>query len=217
MNNENQSNRIKVILFLIIASGAGLAYRSYKGQLFATEKVLAPPSQTVSTEALFAQANELYKEKKYKEAITAYHKVIKQEPKHLQAHVSTGLAAARLGMMDHAQHHAQQTIEIDKNYLPGYILLGQCYQEKKEFENAKNSYLTALEIDQTSFEAHLFLSQLLIADGTSAGCAQAVMHAQRAAELKPTDELVQETLRAATSLAKTLLKKNKAEQKETIE
>ncbi len=214
MNSKNQSNRIKVLLCLIIASGAGVAYRSYKGQLFATEKSTASTSQTVSTEALFAQANELYKEKKYKEAITAYHEVIKREPKHLQAHVSTGLAAARLGMMNHAQHHAQQTIALDKNYLPGYILLGQCYQEKKEFDNAKNSYLTALEIDQNIFEAHLFLSQLLIAEGSSTGCAQAVMHAQKATELKPNDEMAKEALSAAASLAKTLLKE--VEQREAI-
>ena len=215
MKSENQSNRIKVLLFLILASGAGLAYRTYKGPLLATEKQAPPASQTISTEALFAQANDLYKEKKYKEAITAYHEIIKREPRHLQAHVSTGLAAARLGMMDHAQHHAQQTIEIDKNYLPGHILLGQCYQEKKEFDKAKNSYLTALEIDQDLLEAHLFLSQLLIVEGTPAGCAQAVMHAQKAAELKPNDEMVKETLSAATSMAKTLLE-NRNQTNETL-
>jgi len=170
-----------------------------------------PPSQSKSTNELFAQANQLYKQKKYQEAINTYHELLKLQPHHPQAHVSTGLAAARLGSFDHALHHAQKTVELDRKYVAAHMLLGQCYEQKKEQGKAKEAYQEALSLEPNLFEAHLFLSQLLSKEETSISCAQAVMHAQKALEIKPMDKGAQDTFDTASNLAKELLEKTKAE------
>lgn len=197
MSKKSQSPRIKVLLFLIVVTGASIAYRTYQGQLV-VKKEQSNPTEQPPTDELFAQANELYKNKKYQGAVTVYHELLKQDPSHKQAHISAGLASARMGNIDHAQHHAQQAVKIDNQYLSAYMLLGQCYQSKGQIEQAQATYQQALTIDPDFFEGHLFLSQLLSESETE----KAIAHAQRAIELKPNDQMAQSALKDATALTK---------------
>ena len=111
---------------------------------------------------LFLQGNRLYKEGKYTEAIERYHEAIKLEPTHEQAHISTSLAAAKLGDTDHAIEHTQKALIINPNYSAGYVMLGNFQEDKKLFDEAKQSYEKALSFNANLYEGNIFMARLLL-------------------------------------------------------
>ncbi len=134
---------------------------------------------------LYQQGNSFYKEGKFEDALNRYHEAIQLEPLHEQSHISASLAAAKLGQTNHAIDHVQKALNINRNYVSGYIMLGQYQEQKQEYGKAQASYERALTFNKELFEGNLFLAKLLTRQGTKESCAHAISYAQRALDKQP--------------------------------
>lgn len=120
----------------------------------------------------------------YKTAQEHIEKAIEKEPNQAIFHSNYGGLLQTMGKTKEAIRAYKKSIKIDKKCFQSYYSLGILYTDKKEFDNAVDSYISAIEINHDSVEAHNNLANLY----NSLNDSKAEQHYQRTIELVP-DEI----------------------------
>ena len=104
----------------------------------------------------FEEGYGYYYNGKYKQAITAFQKVVEIDPSYVRAHFFMGVVYREQGRLEDAITKLKQTIEIDPKDLTreeaytveeAYIALGQIYRQQGKLEDVIASYQKVVEID----------------------------------------------------------------------
>ena len=105
-------------------------------------------------EGVKSKANELFKQKKYEEAIEEYTKVLEfdQSNKKFNSLIlaNRALCYQKLNKFKEALHDSNQSIKLNPYYARGYIKRGNVYMELKMFDDAKADFQKAKELDPSA-------------------------------------------------------------------
>ncbi len=97
------------------------------------------------------KANEIFKQKKYQEAIEEYTKVLEFDPQNKKFNsiilANRALCYQKLNKNTEALRDSNQSVKLNPNYARGYIKRGNVYMELKMYDDAKADFQKAKEID----------------------------------------------------------------------
>ena len=116
------------------------------------EKQLSELSKKINEiESVKTKANSLFKEKKYEEAIEEYTKTLEFDPKNKKFNslilANRALCYQKLNKNTEALRDSNQSIKLNPFYARGYVKRGNVYMELKMYEDARNDFQKAKEID----------------------------------------------------------------------
>ena len=97
------------------------------------------------------KANEIFKQKKYEEAIEEYTKVLEFDPQNKKFNsiilANRALCYQKFNKNTEALRDSNQSVKLNPNYARGYIKRGNVYMELKMYDDAKADFQKAKEID----------------------------------------------------------------------
>lgn len=135
----------------------------------ATEKIADNiPSTSIhhtSSHNLIKEAETLFKEEYYLQAIHKAEQVIACHPQHFAAHYLLAQAYANLGEHNQAVHYCQQAIAIDSLAVPPYYLLAHIAEENQDLEKAKLLLKTIIYLSPSFVAAYLELAAIYEKEG----------------------------------------------------
>src|SRR4026207_35895 len=91
---------------------------------------------------------------KYKEAIAAYDRAIKADPKGAEAYVGRGSALAKTGQHERALKDYDEALRLNANLADAYYLRGNAHNELKKYADAVKDYDEALRRNPKSSDAY---------------------------------------------------------------
>jgi len=104
-------------------------------------------------EAVKSKANELFKQKKYEEAIEEYTKVLEFDPSNKKFNslilANRALCYQKLNKHKEALRDSNQSVKLNPYYARGYVKRGNVYMELKMYDDAKLDFQKAKELDPT--------------------------------------------------------------------
>ena len=103
------------------------------------------------------KAMSLFKEKKYKEAIDAFHSVLETEPDNADVYNNMGVAYTCIGDSEHAETYFVKAIELDPEMAQAYINLSDLYYKSGDIASA----LGTLQRGSYELENNLAIAHLL--------------------------------------------------------
>ena len=112
-------------------------------------------------ESVKNKANEIFKQKKYEEAIEEYNKVLEFDPQNKKFNslilANRALCYQKLNKNKEALHDSNQSIKLNPYYARGYIKRGNVYMELKMYDDARADFQKAKELDPnvTGVEGYL--------------------------------------------------------------
>ena len=95
----------------------------------------------------FRQGLSLVEAQDYGQAVEAFTKALKTEPKFTEAYLNRGVAWVLIGKPDRAIDDFTRALEIDPSYVDAYIFRGINWYKKGDCEQAVADYTSAVEID----------------------------------------------------------------------
>jgi len=102
-------------------------------------------------ESVKNKANEIFKQKKYEEAIEEYTKVLEFDPKNKKFNslilANRALCYQKLNKNTEALRDSNQSIKLNPYYARGYVKRGNVYMELKMYDDAKADFQKAKELD----------------------------------------------------------------------
>jgi superkiller protein 3 len=160
---------------------------------------------------------ELYKARRYSEAIEMFQKRLEQDPENWSVHLNVGYAYLQQKSYAKALEEFRRVAQIKPDNANAYFMQGVCYVEAKNSAQAKASFMKVLDLDPKNVDAlkQVGLSYLLEAQAlqkadkhkeSQAVAMQAVGYLQRAVAQKPNDVQARVLLAQAYVLSKQLEK-----------
>ena len=102
-------------------------------------------------ESIKKKANELFKEKKYEEAIQEYTKVLEFDPQNKKFNslilANRALCYQKLNKFTGALRDSNQSVKLNPYYARGYIKRGNVYMELKMYDDARADFQKAKDLD----------------------------------------------------------------------
>jgi len=102
----------------------------------------------------FVEAEKLYKEGKYKEAVEAFGKVIEGNPNYAEAYSNLGRCYLKLEQFDQAIDKLSKAIELKPALAVAHYYLGDAYLRKGELDKGKASLAKASELAPSDMQFH---------------------------------------------------------------
>jgi len=130
--------------------------------------------------------------KDYKSAEAELRKAAELDKKNSDALIKLGQVLVSQGSADQAIATYQQSVKDNPNEISFYILLGELYESQKKFEDAKNMYQKALQIQHDNPAASNNLAYVMLETGGNVDLAMSL--AQTARRLMPDSPNAADTL-----------------------
>lgn len=117
-------------------------------------------TQTIQTSQLLSEAQILFQQKNYPQAIRQAKQVIQQEPQQFHAYYLLGQIHANLGQYQEASYYCEQALNIDSTSIPVYYLLIQIAEETGDIAKAKILLKRIIYFCPSSIVAYLHLGAI---------------------------------------------------------
>ena len=131
-----------------------------KGNQIDTKDLL---NKVNTIESVKTKANELFKQKKYEEAIEEYTKILEfdQNNKKFNSLIlcNRALCYQKLNKNVEALHDSNQSIKLNPFYARGYVKRGNVYMELKMYDDARADFQKAKDLDPNVTGVEGFLSE----------------------------------------------------------
>ena len=115
-------------------------------------KELIPKVEKI--EDVKAKANEIFRQKKYEEAIEEYTKVLEFDPKNKKFNsiilANRALCYQNLKKNKEALHDSNQSIKLNPYYAKGYVKRGKVYMELEMYDDARADFQKAKDLDPST-------------------------------------------------------------------
>ena len=113
-------------------------------------------------ESVKGKANELFKQKKYEEAIEEYTKILEFDPQNKKFNslilANRALCYQKLNKNTEALRDSNQSIKLNPYYARGYVKRGNVYMELKMYDDARADFQKAKELDPSVSGVEGFLN-----------------------------------------------------------
>lgn len=134
------------------------------------EKIEKPASTNANIdeldiEEIMQEAEKLFKQEAYTEAIQKAEQVLTRKPRHFGAHYLIAQAYANLGEYEKAHRACQLAIQIDSLSPEPYYLLAHLAEEQGDIETAKMFFKRIIYLEPASILAYLELASLYEREG----------------------------------------------------
>jgi tetratricopeptide (TPR) repeat protein len=130
--------------------------------------------------------------KDYKGAEAELRKAAELDKKNSDALIKLGQVLVNQGSVDQAIATYQQSVKDNPNEISFYILLGELFESQKKFDDAKNMYQKALQIQHDNPAASNNLAYVMLETGGNVDVAMSL--AQTARRLMPDSPNAADTL-----------------------
>lgn len=157
---RRRSNPWRVILLLILI-GAAL----YINQVVvpATPPLFIPtPTPTRDPESFISEADVLFDEAKFSQAITAYEEAIQVNPDNPSVYLSTARAQIYTAQYEDALENAERALILNNNNPLAHSLKAWALDFIGDYTQAEAAVKTALELDPESALAHAIYAEILM-------------------------------------------------------
>ena len=114
---------------------------------------------TESFEQLFQQANDLFGENKFEEAISYYNRALKCNPTCPQAHFNKGLCLFKLDLFSQAITAFTSAIMNKSDYTKAFLHLGKSYYGIEKYEQAIQNYRKVIKLEPTVAKSYQLLAK----------------------------------------------------------
>ena len=131
-----------------------------KGNQIDTKDLL---NKVNTIESVKTKANELFKQKKYEEAIEEYTKILEFDPNNKKFNslilCNRALCYQKLNKNVEALRDSNQSIKLNPFYARGYVKRGNVYMELKMYDDARADFQKAKDLDPNVTGVEGFLSE----------------------------------------------------------
>ncbi|MFB2833892.1 CheR family methyltransferase [Aerosakkonemataceae cyanobacterium BLCC-F167] len=152
--------------------------KSSHGELRYGESAIAKPTEIAtknianslnenSSSNLLEEAEILFQEEAYMQAINKAEQIIACHPQHFAAYYLLAQAYANLGQHNQAVYYCQKAIAIDSLAVQPYYLLAQIAEEKQDLEKAKLFFKRIIYLAPSSISAYLELAAIYDKEGNT--------------------------------------------------
>ncbi|HEY9294980.1 MAG TPA: tetratricopeptide repeat protein, partial [Phormidium sp.] len=145
-----------------------------------------------SSNNLMKEAEVLFQEEAYAEAIGKAEQVIASHPQHFAAHYLLAQAYANLGEHNKAVYYCQKAIEIDSLAVPPYHLLAHIAEEKQDLEKAKLFLKTIIYLAPSFVSAYLELAAIYEKEGNTSRAKKMLTTALELLKQLPSSAMVEQ-------------------------
>jgi tetratricopeptide (TPR) repeat protein len=98
-------------------------------------------------ESVLSRANQMYQERKWREAEQACRQVIQLDPNKWFVWHNLGFALEELGQLDEAERAYRKSIELNSKRAPSWDSLGEILAKQKRIKEAEQAFRRAIELD----------------------------------------------------------------------
>ena len=127
-----------------------------------SEKIEDLVKKVNEIESVKSKANELFKQKKYEEAIEEYTKILEFDPQNKKFNslilANRALCYQKLNKNTEALRDSNQSIKLNPYYARGYVKRGNVYMELKMYDDARADFQKAKELDPSVSGVEGFLN-----------------------------------------------------------
>lgn len=138
-------------LALQLAGGMPIAYGQAPRPAAKTEKAAKADSKidskTAEIDAAYKVAQTAFDKRDFDGAIKAFDKVIRLDPKYVEAHASRGMAWSEKAEFDKALKDFNEALKIDPKFAPALLHRGVAWTAKGEYDNAIKDFGALLAIE----------------------------------------------------------------------
>jgi len=139
----------------------------------------------------------LLEKKQYAEAAEAFSAVTRLRPKWGASYVDLCLAQRELKMLQEALANCEQGARLSPNDTESWFNLGRVRYELNDLNGARDALAKSVALNPNGFDENLQYALMLITTGESD---KALPYLQRAHDLRPTDQGVEQLLRRAQEM-----------------
>lgn len=108
----------------------------------------------------FAEAESVYKERRYGEAAAMFETYVQRKPDNAWGHYMLGLSAWKAGELDRARSAFERSLELDPKHVKTLLNLSRVLIEQGEPREALTHVTTAAQLDSTSGEVHRMMGRV---------------------------------------------------------
>ncbi len=105
-------------------------------------------------EALFKEGRQLFRDRKYQDAIPLFERVLKHDPDHVEVHDAIAMAYFVLKQYDLAIEHFNRVAQLQPMNAKVLINMGAVYNRKEDFQKASEVLKRAVTKDGKAVEAY---------------------------------------------------------------
>lgn len=152
-------------------------------------------AQGVSPEsaAKYTEGQDLFKKRRYREALTSFEEAVKLDGKNAQAYRAQGKALEKLRTLDKAEEAYKMATTVKPDYVEAYFELGYLQLSRKKYEEGQKSFQKVIQINPNfqAGKAHEYLKAAYIKQGYTyyrqRNYPKAASEYEAATQIDPTD------------------------------
>ncbi|MFQ5449311.1 MAG: tetratricopeptide repeat protein [Nitrospinaceae bacterium] len=118
------------------------------------QQIFPGPAAALDAEGWFLKGNQLSQQGQFEEAVGAYEKSLKQNPKSPVTHYNLGIAYKNLHQYEKAAEALEKTVALEPTYLDARLTLGNVYNLMEHWEDAVGQLNIVVHRRQNDAEAH---------------------------------------------------------------
>ncbi|PWL31972.1 MAG: hypothetical protein DCO95_01970 [Roseivirga sp. XM-24bin3] len=127
--------------------------------------ILTVVALSACNKSVTREADALYKQGKYKEAIAAYDEYLTTKPKDLKSLYNRGRAHEEVGNLSQAKEDFESVLQLDADNLNANLSMGKYWYNQKDFTKAIYYFDKVLEVDGRVSTAYLLKGRSLHQQG----------------------------------------------------
>lgn len=117
-------------------------------------------STGVPANVSFAEAESVYKERRYGDAAAMFETYVQRKPDNAYGHYMLGLSAWKAGELDRARSAFERSLEIDPKHVKTLLNLSRVLIEQGKPRDALTHVTAARQLDSTSGEVHRMMGRV---------------------------------------------------------
>ena len=111
------------------------------------------------------QADALFRDGQYEQAIEAYNEYITTKPKDIKSIYNRGRAYEEIGQLSKAKEDFERVLDLDEENVNGNMSMGKYWYNRQDFNKAVYYFDKVLEVDGRVSSAYLFKARSLHQQG----------------------------------------------------
>ncbi|MEW5915212.1 MAG: tetratricopeptide repeat protein [Gemmatimonadota bacterium] len=115
---------------------------------------------TVPVNVTFAEAESVYKERRYADATAMFDSYVQRKPENAYGHYMLGLSAWKAGELDRARSAFEKSLELDPKHVKTLLNLSRVLIEQGKPKEALTHVTSAVQLDSASGDVHRMMGRV---------------------------------------------------------